>query len=102
MIFRELSNTVFRFVLPCAGAEIDGGCSNPPPPPASRGKSRGPSGRGVKMDEKMCSCEWGIFLWLTEITLCHTVLSFLFSEIIASPLSLTTSLFLLLVSPVLI
>ena len=31
MIFRELSNTVFRFVLRCAGAEIDGGCSNTPP-----------------------------------------------------------------------
>ena len=25
MIFRELSNAVFRFVLRCAGAEIDGG-----------------------------------------------------------------------------
>ena len=32
MIFRELSNAVFRFVLQCAGAEIDGGCSNTPPP----------------------------------------------------------------------
>ena len=32
MIFRELSNAVFRFVLRCAGAEIDGGCSNTPPP----------------------------------------------------------------------
>ena len=33
MIFRELSNAVFRFVLRCAGAEIDGGgggCSNTP------------------------------------------------------------------------
>ena len=31
-------NAVFRFVLRCAGAEIDGGCSNttPPPPPPSR------------------------------------------------------------------
>ena len=28
MIFRELSNAVFCFVLRCAGAEIDGGCSN--------------------------------------------------------------------------
>ena len=36
MIFRELSNAVFRFVLRCAGAEIDGGCSNTPPPPPSR------------------------------------------------------------------
>ena len=37
MIFRELSNAVFRFVLRCAGAEIDGGggCSN-----ASRTKYR--------------------------------------------------------------
>ena len=33
MIFRELSNAVFRFVLRCAGVEIDGGCSNTPPPP---------------------------------------------------------------------
>ena len=32
IIFLELSNTVFRFVLRCAGAEIDGGCSNTPPP----------------------------------------------------------------------
>ena len=48
MIFRELSNAVFRFVLRCAGAEIDGGCSNTPsPPPAGGGKSRGPSGRGL-------------------------------------------------------
>ena len=31
MIFTKLSNTVFRFVLRCAGVEIDGGCSNPPP-----------------------------------------------------------------------
>ena len=46
MIFRELSNAVFRFVLRCAGAEIDGGCSNTPPP-AGGGKSRGPSGRGL-------------------------------------------------------
>ena len=30
MIFLELSNAVFRFVLRCAGAEIDGGCSNTP------------------------------------------------------------------------
>ena len=30
MIFRELSNDVFCFVLRCAGAEIDGGCSNTP------------------------------------------------------------------------
>ena len=30
MIFRELSNAVFRFVLRCAGAEIYGGCSNIP------------------------------------------------------------------------
>ena len=32
MIFRELSNAVFRLVLRCAGAEIDGGggCSNTP------------------------------------------------------------------------
>ena len=32
MIFRELSNAIFRFVLRCAWAEIDGGCSNTPPP----------------------------------------------------------------------
>ena len=33
MIFRELSNAVFRFGLRSAGAEIDGGgYSNTPPP----------------------------------------------------------------------
>ena len=37
MIFSELSNAVFRFVLRCAGAEIDGGgVQTPPPPLASR------------------------------------------------------------------
>ena len=46
MIFRELSNAVFRFVLRCAGAEIYGGCSNTPPP-AGGGKSKGLSGRGL-------------------------------------------------------
>ena len=38
---------VFRFVLRCAGAEIDGGVFKHPPPPAGRGKSRGPAGRGL-------------------------------------------------------
>ena len=33
MIFRELSNAVFRFVLRCLGAEIDGGGVQTPPPP---------------------------------------------------------------------
>ena len=46
MIFRELSNAVFRFVLRCAGADIDGGVFKHPPP-AGRGKSRGPAGRGL-------------------------------------------------------
>ena len=32
MIFRELSNAAFRFVLRRTGAQIDGGCSNTPPP----------------------------------------------------------------------
>ena len=32
IIFCELSNGVFCFVLRCAGAEIDGGCSNTPSP----------------------------------------------------------------------
>ena len=31
MIFRELSNAVFRFVLRCVGAEIDGGVFKHPP-----------------------------------------------------------------------
>ena len=39
LIFRERSNAVFRFVLRCAGAEIDGGVfKHPPPPPAGGGK----------------------------------------------------------------
>ena len=46
MVFRELSNSVFRFVLRCAGAEIDGGFSNTPSP-AGGGKSRSPSGLGL-------------------------------------------------------
>ena len=36
MIFPELSNAVFRFVLRCAWAEINRGCSNTPPPPPIR------------------------------------------------------------------
>ena len=35
MIFRELSNAVFRFVLRCAGAEIEGGVFKHPPPSRS-------------------------------------------------------------------
>ena len=38
MIFRELSNAVFRFALRRAGAEIGGGggvFKHPPPPPAA-------------------------------------------------------------------
>ena len=45
IIFREISNAVFRFVLRCAGAEIDGGVFKHPP--AGGGKSRGPAGRGL-------------------------------------------------------
>ena len=47
MIFRELSNAAFRFSLRRPGAEIMGGRSNVPPPPAGGGKSRGPAGRGL-------------------------------------------------------
>ena len=47
MIFRELSIAVFRFVLRCAGAEIDGGCSNTPPSVGR--KTRGPAGRGIML-----------------------------------------------------
>ena len=46
MIFRELSNDVFRFSLWRPEAEIMGR-SNPPPLPAGGGKSRGPAGRGL-------------------------------------------------------
>ena len=49
MIFRELSNAVFRF-LRCAGAEIDGGCSNTPPP-SRWWKIQRPSSARVK-----CNC----------------------------------------------
>ena len=48
----ELSNAVFCFVLRCAGAEIDGGCSNTPP--AGGGKSRGLSGRGLTRALEEC------------------------------------------------
>ena len=47
MIFRELSNAVFRFSLRRPGAEIMGGGVQTPPPPAGGGKSRGPAGRGL-------------------------------------------------------
>ena len=52
IIFRELSNAVFCFVLRHAGAEIDGGVQIPP---AGRGKSRGPSGRGLRNQTTMLS-----------------------------------------------
>ena len=50
MIFRELSNAVFRFSLRRPGAEImgEGAFKRPPPPPAGGGKSRGLAGRGLK------------------------------------------------------
>ena len=47
IIFRVLSNAVFRFVLRCAGAEIDGGVFKHPP--SGGGKSRGPSGRRLSL-----------------------------------------------------
>ena len=43
MIFRELSNAVFRFVLRCAGAEIDGGGVFKHPPPSRSWKIQRPS-----------------------------------------------------------
>ena len=48
MIFRELSNAVFRFVLRCAGAEIDGGVFKHPPPPSRSWKIQRPSRARVK------------------------------------------------------
>ena len=49
MIFRELSNAVFRFVLRCAGAEIDGGGVQTPPPPSRWWKIQRPSRARVKL-----------------------------------------------------
>ena len=49
MIFRELSKAVFRFVLRCAGAETDGGCSNTPPPPSRWWKIQRPIRARVKI-----------------------------------------------------
>ena len=49
MLFRELSNAAFRFSLRRPGAEIMGGRSNAPTPPAGGGKSRGPAGRGLNV-----------------------------------------------------
>ena len=48
MISRELSNAVFRFVLRCAGAEVDGGVFKHPPPSRSW-KIQRPSRARVKM-----------------------------------------------------
>ena len=49
MIFRELSNAVFRFSLRRPGAEIMGGRSNAPPPPSRRWKIQRPSRARVNM-----------------------------------------------------
>ena len=49
MIFRELSNAVFRFVLRCAGAEIDGGGVQTPPPPSRWWKIQRPSRARVNL-----------------------------------------------------
>ena len=46
LFFCELSKAVYRFVLRCAGAEIDGGMFKLLPP-SGGGKSRGPSGREI-------------------------------------------------------
>ena len=43
----ELSNALFRFSLRCLGAELVGCFQTIPPPPACRGKSRQPVGRGL-------------------------------------------------------
>ena len=52
MIFRELSNAVFRFVLRCAGDEIDGGVFKHPPPPIRWWKIQRPIRARVKLNSK--------------------------------------------------
>ena len=54
MVFDELSIAFFRFSLRALGAELDGG-SYMTPPPSERGKSGGPSGRGLMQVSKMFS-----------------------------------------------
>ena len=74
MIFRELSNAVFRFVLRCTGAEIDGGGGVFKHPPSGGGKSRGPSGRGCDVSSgvngngkvrcpRCCNVQLVVLLW---------------------------------------
>ena len=48
MIFDELSIALFGFSLSLLGAELQGGVLNNNPP-SGRGKSRGPSGRGLSI-----------------------------------------------------
>ena len=48
MIFDALSNAAYRVPLRGPGAEIEGGVLNNPPP-AGGGKSRGPAGRGLTL-----------------------------------------------------
>ena len=52
MIFGALSNAAYRVSLRGPGAEIEGGLSRAPPP-SGGGKSRGPSGRGLKLVQKL-------------------------------------------------
>ena len=67
MIFDELSNAACRLSLGGPGAELEGGCSNTPPPPARRGWRRAPARRGLSILVQShvfpllyyCSSVWG-------------------------------------------
>ena len=72
MIFLELSNAVFRFVLRCAGAEIDGGVFKHPPPSRSWEIQR-PSRARVKPLPNQC------FIFL-KLALKYVILPFLCSS----------------------
>ena len=67
MIFRELSNAVFRFLLRRSGAEIMGGVQTPPPPPSRRWKIQRPSRARVKITSNVLiknkNKSIGYFVW---------------------------------------
>ena len=58
MIFDALSNAAHRVSLRGPGAEIEGGGFSTTPPPVGGGKSRGPAGRGLKLERRKLEDMW--------------------------------------------